>query len=220
MFFCLPAFKYCLAELWDFTHSTGLLLTVHKLPVVFLFLEDQPAALRQGVSSLRTGFVIWFLASTAAMRTPLQDPVTGTSAALWASQILCNTWLFISLGYEIKAVKGSSSLSCSQPGVPLSLHLELSLLCYCIHPHWLYLTTHFSYLSCFAFVPSIPTLLFERLSHESHWMALMMASLMDCIYYLKLCICGYLHLYLFFQLSDWVFSKVFRALDVFRQRAI
>lgn len=82
MFFCLPAFKYSLADQWDFTHSTGLRLTVHQLAVVLLFLEDQPAALSQDVSSLRTGFVSWFLASIAAMGTPSQDPVIGSSSAV------------------------------------------------------------------------------------------------------------------------------------------
>lgn len=141
MFFCLPAFKYWLAEQWDFTYSTGLRVTVHRFAVVLVFLKDQPPTHSQEVSCLRTGLVIWFLASTPAMRTPLQDPVTGISSAVWASQLLYNIWLFISLGYEIKAykqwkgaVKGSHSLSCSELSVPLSLYLDLSLLCYCIHP--------------------------------------------------------------------------------------
>lgn len=225
MFFCLPAFKYWLAEQWDFTYSTGLRVTVHKLAVVLVFLKDQPPTLSQEVSSLRTGLVIWFLASTPAMRTPLQDPVTGISSAVWASQLLYNTRLFISLGYEIKAykqwkgaVKGSSerepqpvlltaqcaTVSPFRPEPAVLLHSPSSLL---------------SCLSCCAFRPPlIPTLLFERLSRESHWKS---CCLTDRLYVLFEAVYLWLltPIYLFFGLPDWVFNKVFRAFDVFRQRS-
>lgn len=71
-------------------------------------------------------------ASTPAMRTPLQGPVTGIILRSVSNSALCTIWLFISLGYERKAHKQEQ-----QPVLltAWSLHLDLSLLCYCNHPH-------------------------------------------------------------------------------------
>lgn len=147
-------------------------------------------------------------------------PVAGISSAVWASQLLCNTWLFMSLGCEIKAYKqckgAAATARCAavpafkpEPAVPLHSP-SLSLSDYSL----------LSYLSSFAFRPPlIPTLLFERLSHEKHWESCWLTErlylLFEAVYLWLLTLIP-----LFFQLPDWVSNKVFRAFDLFRQRAI
>lgn len=94
-------FVYRLVDKWDFTgvtcrsEQTGCSALFPQGPTNYM--------LSQEVSSLRTGFVIWFMAPIPPTRSPVQDPVTNISSAMWSSQHLCAThYLIFSLRYDIK----------------------------------------------------------------------------------------------------------------------
>lgn len=108
MFFCLPAFKHCLAEQWDWTHSIGLLLTVPNW--LWFSFSSRTNQLHSAKRLLPSEQHFWFGSWPPYQLWGLLYKTLWQVYLLQCEQAsFCATHDdFFTLGYEIKAVKGSS----------------------------------------------------------------------------------------------------------------